>query len=72
MKERKLLKCLVLSILIHLGVLVGIAAYLIPVPATPEQPIIIPVDTVLIEEEMEEEEPPTQLSSLVRIDSVYT
>jgi uncharacterized protein YegL len=52
-KKNNLIPCLLLSFLIHLGVLTGIHLYVIPTPGLPEWPELIPVDMVLIEEEKE-------------------
>lgn len=44
-----------LSILIHLCILWGINAFLVPSRTIPDQPLPIPIQTVVIEEEKEEE-----------------
>ena len=63
MKKNKLTKSLLISFVIHLGVLTGIEGFLIPSPNIPEHPILIPVTTVLIEEEKEKKKSPIRLTT---------
>lgn len=58
MRKTKLTQCFLLSLLIHLLILIGINAYLIPTPGKPEWPELIPVHMVIVEEE--EEPPPSR------------
>ncbi|NIQ39003.1 MAG: VWA domain-containing protein [Proteobacteria bacterium] len=51
MKRRKRIKFILFSFLIHLGILRGIDVFLIPVPGPPEEPAVIPVETIFLEEE---------------------
>ncbi|UCD71810.1 MAG: VWA domain-containing protein [Syntrophobacterales bacterium] len=53
MKKNRLIYCLLLSFLIHLGILFGIDVSLIPTSGMPEWPNLIPVRMVVIEEEEE-------------------
>jgi uncharacterized protein YegL len=52
-KRRNRIKFVLFSFLIHLGILRGIDVFLIPVPGPPEEPAVIPVQTVLLKEEEE-------------------
>jgi uncharacterized protein YegL len=49
--RKKLFPFLLLSCLIHLGILSGIDVSIVPTPGMPEWPEIIPVDMLVIEEE---------------------
>ncbi len=53
MNKKRLLPSLLLSFLIHLGVLTGINMVFVPTPGIPKWREIIPVDMVIIEEEEE-------------------
>ena len=53
MNKKKLIPSLLLSFLIHLGLLTGIDVFLAPTPGMPEWPNLIPVDMVIIEEKEE-------------------
>ena len=53
MKKKSLLPSILLSFLIHLGILIGIDVFFVPVPGMPEWRQLIPVDMVIIEEEEE-------------------
>jgi hypothetical protein len=53
MNKKKFIPSLLLSFLIHLGVLTGIDVFLAPTPGMPEWPDLIPVDMVIIEEKEE-------------------
>jgi uncharacterized protein YegL len=50
MNKKKFIPSLLLSFLIHLGLLTGIDVFLAPTPGMPEWPELIPVDMVIIEE----------------------
>jgi len=54
MRKGKPVKFILISILIHLGILSGIDVLPIPTRVIPKEPPVIPVQTVLIEEETEE------------------
>ena len=54
MNKKKLIPCLLLSFLIHLGVLTVIDVFLAPTPGMPEPPTLIPVHLVLVDEEEED------------------
>jgi uncharacterized protein YegL len=49
-KKRRLLPSILLSLLIHLGVLTWIDVYFVPTPGMPERHDLIPVDMVIMEE----------------------
>ncbi len=53
MNKKKFIPSLLLSFLIHLGLLTGIDMFLAPTPGVPEWPELIPVDMVIIEEKEE-------------------
>ena len=63
MRKKKLGRCVILSLLIHLGLLAVIEGFLIPSPSVPEQLVLYPVSAVLIEDEKTTELPPVRLSS---------
>jgi Mg-chelatase subunit ChlD len=56
-KRKKLAIYLLFSFLIHVGALTGIDVYLMPAPIISEAPVLIPVETVILETESEEKEP---------------
>lgn len=56
MKRKRLFRYFLLSVLIHLGALAGFDVLLMTPPAMPDQPVLIPVETVVLETRSETEE----------------
>jgi len=55
-KRKRLFRYFLVSVLIHLGALAGFDALLMTPPAMPDQPVLIPVETVVLETRSETEE----------------
>jgi Mg-chelatase subunit ChlD len=69
-RKSKLTQCLLLSFLIHVLILIGIDAYLIPTPGKPEWRELIPVDMVIVEEEEPPPSSPTFREAAVSKDAL--